>query len=218
METPIRILTCPSRRSCEIWPVVDLYAYVRTPKPFGNVTAVARGDYAINAGASNIFSFKGPADLVEGDDSKFWKNSPYPKNFSGISHSNCCFAEINHGRSQQDVLGWRKTWKQKTMKPVLPRAITKACTQAIALTCIALLAPSRTKSFPYHPFARPLMDISPADSIAVGATLLRRCACSRLPHEQLRCAVQFVSYDIDPEIHLRAGHRLHYGAPSTSLN
>ena len=80
LGTPISLFVCPSRRACATWQIADQYPYVRLPKPYGAVLTVARADYAINAGASYIFSFRGPADLVQGDDPQFWKKlRPTPR-------------------------------------------------------------------------------------------------------------------------------------------
>ena len=83
LGTPISLFVCPSRRACATWQIADQYPYVRLPKPYGAVLTVARADYAINAGASYIFSFRGPADLVQGDDPQFWKNCALPQELYG---------------------------------------------------------------------------------------------------------------------------------------
>src|SRR5215213_243763 len=44
MQTPIPLLVCPSRRACATWPIGPKSTWVRIPKPFGNVTVVARAD------------------------------------------------------------------------------------------------------------------------------------------------------------------------------
>src|SRR3954467_8982515 len=66
MQTPISLLVCPSRRPCAIWPIGPIYDWVRTPKPYGNVATVARADYAINGGTSNLITYPGPKDLAQG--------------------------------------------------------------------------------------------------------------------------------------------------------
>ena len=219
METPLRISTCPSRRPCAIWPVANLYAYVRTPKPFGKVTAVARGDYAINAGASNIFSFKGPADLVEGDDSKFWTNSPYPKNFSGISHLNVAASlkSIEDGTSKTYLVG-EKYLEAENYETGASSGDNESLYAGYCTDLHRFTGAVENEKFSLSPFARPLMDTSPADSIAVGATRFGSAHAGGFTMTNCDGAVQFISYDIDPDIHLRAGHRRDYGAPLASLN
>lgn len=86
LQTSLALFVCPTRRGAEIWPIVDRFAYVRSPKPFGNVASVARADYAINAGTSHSFVLAGPATLTEGDLGSFWKSRPQATAFSGISH------------------------------------------------------------------------------------------------------------------------------------
>src|SRR5690606_31209826 len=86
LATPLEMFTCPSRRISQAWPVDEVSIHVRSPLPMGEVTSVARSDYAINAGASHLFSFPGPNTLAEGDSPSFWKSAPTAKTFSGISH------------------------------------------------------------------------------------------------------------------------------------
>ena len=63
MQSPLPLFVCPSRRPCATWEVAAIYDWVRTPKPWGAVTEVARADYAINAGTSGLLNFPGPKDL-----------------------------------------------------------------------------------------------------------------------------------------------------------
>jgi len=84
LSTPLCLFTCPSRRACTTWTVSDRWEYLSHPKPAGVVTKVARGDYAINGGASHVFSWPGPENFLEGDSASFYW--PYNRNFSGISH------------------------------------------------------------------------------------------------------------------------------------
>jgi len=84
LSTPVRLFTCPTRRPLSIWRVSDSDIYFSQPEPAGNVSAVARGDYAINAGASHVFSWPGPDDLQKGDHPLAdWPNA---KLSTGISH------------------------------------------------------------------------------------------------------------------------------------
>ena len=84
LSTPIRLFTCPTRRPSSAWKVSERWLHLTQPKPAGNVPEVARGDYAINAGASHIFSWPGPDNLQQGDDpTTDWPNA---KRSSGISH------------------------------------------------------------------------------------------------------------------------------------
>lgn len=82
--TPICLFNCPSRRPCAVWRVDDSASYLSRPKPAGNVTRVARGDYAISSGSYSVMSYRGPESLEEGlDPSRDW---PHPRDFNGISH------------------------------------------------------------------------------------------------------------------------------------
>ena len=92
LATPLGIFNCPSRRPCRAWPVSSRFSYLPNVRPHGVVGEVARSDFAINAGATAVRSFRGPPDLAAGDSPSFaWP----PVNeitadpefaFTGISH------------------------------------------------------------------------------------------------------------------------------------
>ncbi len=92
LMTPIAVLTCPTRRPCRLWTVSPLYGYMQTPKPTGEVQEVARGDYAINGGATLANSYEGPPSVEAGDDPAYvWPPMQGPASkpaytFSGLSH------------------------------------------------------------------------------------------------------------------------------------
>lgn len=92
LRTPIELFTCPTRRQSKPWPISPKFSYMRHPKPAGDVDAVARGDYAINGGATLAFSFSGPPSLADGASPTFvWPDLQGPPgkpqfSFSGISH------------------------------------------------------------------------------------------------------------------------------------
>lgn len=90
LAAPVETLTCPSRRSCQAWPVSPLYDYMAHPKPSGTVEIVGRSDYAINSGSTFSFGFPGPATLSEGDSPEYGWRELYTANpkftFNGISH------------------------------------------------------------------------------------------------------------------------------------
>jgi prepilin-type processing-associated H-X9-DG protein len=92
LATPLAILNCPSRRPCRTWPVSARFSYLPEVRPRGLVGEVARSDFAINAGATAVRSFRGPDDLAAGDSPGFaWppvneitSNPEFA--FTGISH------------------------------------------------------------------------------------------------------------------------------------
>ncbi len=113
LRTPIEILTCPTRRQSKLWPVSPLFSYMRHPKPAGDVENVARGDYAINGGATLALSFVGPPSLADGDAPEFgWLNLQGPPGkpqfaFTGISHicAGIRLPQIEDGTSNTYLVG-----------------------------------------------------------------------------------------------------------------
>jgi prepilin-type processing-associated H-X9-DG protein len=85
LATPIPLMNCPTRRSSAIWPTTTGMAHLRDPRETSTVMAVARSDFAINAGSVRVFSsFEGPATLAEGDQASYvW---PDTSQFNGVSY------------------------------------------------------------------------------------------------------------------------------------
>jgi len=93
LATPIAVFVCPTRRSCNTWPVSPLFSYMRHPKPAGEVELVARGDYAINSGGNRNLNFAGPANIAEGDSAQFvWPD------IAGFGNPNLKATGVSHVR------------------------------------------------------------------------------------------------------------------------
>lgn len=88
MQTPLSMFNCPSRRSNTARPAIAAHAL--NPRPFGSTTLVVRADYAINAGGTHVSSFPGPETLAQGDDPGYWESNGTAvldvDDFTGISH------------------------------------------------------------------------------------------------------------------------------------
>ena len=85
LAKPLMFMNCPSRRIPAAWPTTTDMPHLRNPRETGTVLAVARSDFAINAGSVRVFSsFEGPLSLVDGDRT----NYPWPDTslFNGISY------------------------------------------------------------------------------------------------------------------------------------
>ncbi|MEM8945045.1 MAG: DUF1559 domain-containing protein [Planctomycetota bacterium] len=105
LTTPICLFNCTTRRSCSTWPVSPSQAYLAEPKPAGRIEMAARGDYAINGGASHVFFHPGPVDLEQGDDSATdWPNAQLS---TGISHLRfgAQASQVEDGLSHTYLLG-----------------------------------------------------------------------------------------------------------------
>jgi prepilin-type N-terminal cleavage/methylation domain-containing protein/prepilin-type processing-associated H-X9-DG protein len=219
LQTPIPLLVCPSRRRCSTWAVSDKYPWVRSPRPFGDVTLVARADYAINAGTSHVFSFSGPVDLNQGDDSAFWQNSPNPKDFSGISHLRIGVAtrSVADGTSKTYLIGEKYLEVDDYSTGESPgdneSLYAGYCTDLHRFAgVVENLKLSRS------PFSEPLNDHVVASSFASRSVRFGSAHQSGVNMAYCDGSVHFIGYDIDPDIHFRAGHREDSGSPIDTLD
>lgn len=219
LQTPICLFVCPSRRPCSAWPVVEKYPWVHTPRPFGDVVSVARADYAINAGTSHVFSFSGPADLIQGDDAEFWRNAPYPKDFTGISHLRigASMQSIADGTSKTYLLGEKHLEVENYATGMSPgdneSLYAGYCTDLHRFTgLIENMKVSRS------PYAAPLSDFATPDGNASGFVRFGSAHPAGLHMAYCDGSVHFIGYDIDSEAHFRAGHRCDDGQPIESLD
>jgi prepilin-type N-terminal cleavage/methylation domain-containing protein len=207
LMTPIEIFVCPSRRSCDLWEVAEPYWWVASPKPFGHVRRVARSDYAINGGSTYVLSFPGPPTIEEGERSSFWIDHPKLDNFSGISHlrvATSLFA-IHDGIGHTYMLG-EKSIDPQHYEDGLSRGDNESlysgyCTDLHRFA--GFIEWLRTGSPPWIP---PMADgnekIEPKGYLRFGSAhpsgfLMAFCDGS----------VRNLEFALDPEVHLRAGHR-----------
>jgi prepilin-type N-terminal cleavage/methylation domain-containing protein/prepilin-type processing-associated H-X9-DG protein len=207
LSKPLTVFTCPTRRPCESWGVSK--GYVANPLPFGDVSRVARSDYAINAGSSYLFSFPGPSSLEEGDDPSFWISKSTARFFSGVSHlhTSARLSTFEDGLSKTYLVG------EKMLDPEryedgssLGDNESLYAGYTIDLHRFAGVAGGSPT------WASPLRDsdenIQPRGYYRFGsahADGLNMAYCDG--------AVKFVLYDIDPAAHFRSGHRRDNGRP-----
>lgn len=113
-ETPIArvdltspIFNCPSRRAALSRVVGSRSPHQKSPRPNGELSVVARGDYAINSGTSHVFRFTGPTTLILGDDPSFWRGVTDNRSFTGVSHMHRSvrLKQIIDGLSQTYLVG-----------------------------------------------------------------------------------------------------------------
>jgi prepilin-type N-terminal cleavage/methylation domain-containing protein len=219
LQTPLELFVCPSRRAAGVWNIADDFAYVRTPKPYGDVAMVARADYAINGGSSHIFGSIGPIDFAQGDDPKYWQTGTSTKNFSGISHMRTAVSarRITDGLSSTYLVGEKcveadqyATGKSKGDNESMYAGY---CTD---LHRFAGVVEGLSPALSLSAFIQPLNDNEIADG--VDATI-RFGSAHAIGFHMGYCdgSVHFIDYDIDLEVHFRAGHRSDGGAPLKSL-
>ena len=212
MQTPVSLFVCPTRRPCTTWPVSDQFAYARTPRPFGEVTVVARGDYAINGGSSHVFSLRGPADLQQGDDEGYWKSGPSTRHFSGISH-------LRRAVSMRSIVdGTSKTYLagEKFLEPghyATGESIgdneSLYAGYGTDLHRFAGAAERIGTSIPAY--ARPLNDNEVPDDGIPPYARFGSAHAGGVGFVTCDGAVRFVAYDVEPVTHFRSGHRFDHG-------
>lgn len=113
MASIIPLMNCPSRRRAAVWPTATDMPHLRNPRDTDTVMAVARSDYAINAGSVRVFSsWEGPMSLSQGDSTGYaW---PDTSAFNGISYlrSQVGSAAVRGGMTHTYMLG------EKYLNPV----------------------------------------------------------------------------------------------------
>ena len=106
LQIPVSLFNCPSRRRAARYDVH--YPYAKSPLESASVTAVARSDYAANAGDQSrceVYNWGGPKTLADGDDPKFvWPDVS--------DHTGICFlrsqitpAHVRDGTSHTYLIG-----------------------------------------------------------------------------------------------------------------
>jgi prepilin-type N-terminal cleavage/methylation domain-containing protein/prepilin-type processing-associated H-X9-DG protein len=213
LQTPVALFTCPTRRPCATWGISDKYPYVRSPKPFGAVSVVARADFAINGGASNVYGFAGPASLQQGDDPQFWAHSQVATDFDGISHLHISIGlkSIEDGSSKTYLAG--EKYIEFTEYQNGESIGDNESMYAGYCTDLNRFAGSlESVKIGLSPWAPPLNDQMTAESGVPGSVRFGSAHPSTCNMAFCDGAVSAVAYDIDPEVHLRAGHRNDNGA------
>lgn len=218
LETPISLFVCPSRRACSAWPIADNYPFAKSPRPFGQVTSVARSDYAINAGTAHVFGIGGPANFTQGDDPKYWATGPSTPKFSGISH-------LRRGTKLKSILdGTGKTYlvgeKQIPVESYTDGSSPGDNVSLYAGYCTDLYRFAgiiENLKLGFSIYADPLADSLTTTSNPPG--YYRFGSAHRGGFNMLYCdgAVQHVNYDVASDVHFRAGHRADEGRPYESL-
>ena len=219
IETAIPLFVCPSRRTTGLGPAV--VSHIRSPKPTGSPALVARGDYAINAGVSNIMGFPGPANLAEGDQPEYWSNVVQSSNdrlghFTGVSHlrSAASLNEIVDGASRTYLIGE----KHLSVDDYDTGASVGDNESLYSGYCTDLHRFSgNLNAGPGGAMVAPLADSSlPNDGLP---GYLRFGSAHPAAFGMVYCdgSVRWRDYQMDPLLHLQQGHRADGGAPLEAL-
>ena len=218
VQTPVPLFVCPSRRPASAWPISDSFAFARSPRPYGNVSVLARSDYAINAGTAHVLGIGGPTDLKQGEDETYWRNGPTTPKFSGISHFHCAASlkSINDGTSRTYLAGEKYVPSERTMDGTAfgDNASLYAGYSSDLYRFAGVIENLKVKLSPY---GSPLQDFDRPDSLPPDYTRFGSAHPSGFGMAYCDGSVQFVTFDVSPEIHFRAGHRKDEGNPIESL-
>ena len=218
LMTPVPLFTCPSRRPSAVWPVSVDFPYVRTPRPFGKVDQVARADYAINSGTSQISSSPGPETLQEGDSEHFWDDQPPAKRFSGISHLRFAakLSSIADGASFTYLVGEKHVNSAMYMTGESPgdneSMYSGYCTDLNRFAGII-----ENLTIGGSPFIPPLGDTHSPGNDSPDFLSFGSAHSSSFNMTYCDGSVRPVDYDVDAEIHFRAAHRRDRGEPLDKL-
>ena len=197
LSTPVCLFSCPTRRPCQLWRVNESIPYLSHPKPAGFVSAVARSDYAINAGGNHVYSWPGPEDFLKGDDPK--TDWPDAKSSSGICHLRFGVEarQIEDGLSNTYLVG------EKFLNPAhYADGESRGDNETLFSGYASDL----------HRFTRldlqPLLD-TPAKQKLGSPGFLRFGSAHPAGYQMAMCdgSVRLLSYDISAEIHFSLGHR-----------
>lgn len=215
LETSLPMFTCPSRRQVGNWPIV--FPHVTTPKPYGSPRFVGRGDYAINAGASHVLSFAGPASLSEGDDFSFWQDATYVGDFTGISHLRIgtSLKAVEDGTSKTYLAGEKYLFTEDYETGRSPgdneSMYSGYCTDLHRFT-------GNLNAKQMNQFLPPLHDSVNSTGMPLPG-FIRFGSAHPGGFNMTYCdgSVRWIDFDVDAEIHLRSGHRHDGGAPLDAL-
>jgi prepilin-type processing-associated H-X9-DG protein len=218
LQTPISLFTCPTRRPSLAWPISDKYAYVQMPRPFGNVSRVARSDYAINGGTSHVLREAGPIDLTEGDSDGYWRDKDVV-GFTGISHLRIgvSIAAISDGTSQTYLVGEKyldaDRYEDGTTSGDNESLYAGFCTDLHRFSGI-----TKRLEYSLEPYAPPLSDRLGAGADPPGEFRFGSAHPNGLNMVFCDGSTHHLDFEIDEEIHLRGGHRRDKGRELGKLN
>ena len=214
LETPLETFNCPSRRAAVSGPAV--FPHAKAPRPAGTPRVVGRGDYAINAGASHIFSFPGPADLETGSSPTYWRDvtEVYDDQFTGVCHLRygAMLKTIVDGASKTYLLGEKHLSPEDYTSGSSPgdneTLYSGYCTDLHRF--VGNLASE-------DPLLAPWPDSREVSQAIPGFLRFGSAHPQSLGMAYCDGSVRWISYDIDPLLHFRAGHRADEGASLAAL-
>lgn len=211
LATPIVITTCPSRRPCQAWPVSSEFAYMSNLRPSGTVQVAARGDYAINSGATSAFSFEGPPDLTAGDSRTF----KWPSDVGALLDSEVAFSGISHLRRGMRAQGIEDGLSATYLAGEKFVELSHYEDGEFLGDNEAVLSGFSNDN---HRYARLKLEPLPDSARNLDTSAQLRFGSAHVAGVVFATcdgAVALTSFDVDDEIYFRAGHVADGGKPTT---
>lgn len=218
LRTTIELFTCPSRRPCRAWPVSDKYGYVKSPRPYGEVLEVARSDYAINGGASNVISHGGPADLKQGKDELYWLTATSSRKCTGISHLRTAvrLRAITDGTSKTYLAG-EKYVESSSYETGESLGDNESMYSGYCTDLHRFTGAIERAALSLSPVAPPVADTEVVVDSLPGHARFGSSHPGGLNMLNTDGSVSSLSYEVDPEVHFRFGHRFDGNADFAAL-
>jgi type II secretory pathway pseudopilin PulG len=218
LQSSICLLVCSSRRPCTTWPVSNKYPYARTPKPYGTVADVARSDYAINGGSSVLITHAGPMDFNLGDDESYWRTASSNRKYTGVSHlrTAASLRQITDGASKTYLVG--EKYIESAHYDTGESAGDNESQYAGYCSDLHRFAGALERlTVSQSPLAPPISDSAASSSGVSPPFRFGSAHVDGLNMQTCDGAVHYVDFDIEPDVHLRFGHRNDGGAAIDAL-
>jgi hypothetical protein len=218
LGTPLNLFVCPSRRQCAPLPIADAFTSVRTPRPYGFVTHVGRSDYAINAGTAIAITHAGPMNVDEGRSENYWLTASSDRKVTGISHLRfgAPIRRILDGTSNTYLVG-EKYIESSLYETGESLGDGRSQYAGYSMDLYRFAGAIERVGLAQSPTAPPIED---ANKVTSGLSAHARFGSAHaLGLNMVNCdgSTQFVTFDIDPEVHFRSGQRNDGGASFDEL-
>jgi prepilin-type N-terminal cleavage/methylation domain-containing protein len=188
IQQPLPLFYCPTRRPAQLYPNPWPYSQSNAD----SVDAVARSDYAINAGDGgfNTLVDGGPATLEEGDTSYSWKSTDH---FTGVStlRSAVRISQIVDGASHTYLIG---------EKYLHTRHYGTGLVEADRGHLLIGFAPDTVRLTKFS--LPPIKDTDSNDKLAFGSAHVANCLFAFCDG-----SVRAIAYEVDREVHRQSGNR-----------